>query len=1023
MYSTRHAATAIAIGDEDLPPAYSDRSLDTRTLAPSETAPPTVSLAPQDVATAFSRFNQSIFNTAFQPPAYWRRFRFYLPSSVADLKITPSRPEAVVEGMLARQSARLVISVGMSPEDPKKYANEFISYIFQVSEHVGSSTPIFSLRFVKIGTEISQCVLDFGTDCSIAQKFAACLSEVGFVVGFASPTQQAPSATVSVLDVKRVLNGGAGATEADILTLFGLPPNELRVIEGFEEGQYYAALKKADIVFAWLCNPFVSAQIQRDLFQSYGLLIGAVHGDHNFAQKGIPYHLQKKDALASMQGSYSSTTETEGTAYEQYENQNEANDELQDYVKHKDRAVDIFAADDDVASSVPTQSVSAAVLTGLPPLLEDDDDGLFPMGQNEPARQTDEGQMMHWDLPAFTQAPYVSYPSGSAVLSTISLLPAPPHPNKQQPPKAVLSPTTGLAVINEVRACSSKDDLSAALRRRLSDIKALVQDDTDSFRSSFVAELARHSSISPADMLCVLLCDSSLLQLLSSLLDEEKVQLLLATDFLPNVSNTNTTHLLVKVLRLNPAFSNPVLLRLSDPLTLSRNVHANDLGHLLVALQSTLDALSAPQRAFLQSSISSVDLLQALFFNSGLAGRSIARCLLHAAVVPGKQCGEAFANRSEPIADVDVSYLLSLLQTQRVNSATAVFFGTLLSLLELKQCTLVAPSQETVLSSAVLNSIVLPDGKNAFCDAFFSAVPIDSTSPLVQKLSTLRTQSETQKAGGFRLVKRSTAAETVDLPSWAVALREYPTRGAPFPVPTGYTVHLSRSHGYYFFRTPSGDATYKHPVSQQGFIASPQAFCLDEGMSQKDLAKATGVALGEAQQWLDDQRVRSMHLDKFVIEKLGIKYRDTSAAVATRSSLAEKFAVALEDFKSYPHRGHAFPPLPKGWSCNLSISYGLYYFRPPGGEPVYRHPLTQREYRASPQAFAFHMKLPAEKIAAGSGCNHEDVKSWLDDQKIRDGAIDSFVLKELGVRYRSEDDKQGRDGSEGKRRKRSRGDK
>jgi hypothetical protein len=208
---------------------------------------------------------------------------------------------------------------------------------------------------------------------------------------------------------------------------------------------------------------------------------------------------------------------------------------------------------------------------------------------------------------------------------------------------------------------------------------------------------------------------------------------------------------------------------------------------------------------------------------------------------------------------------------------------------------------------------------------------------------------------------------------------------------------------------------------------------LDSGADAAGIAKDTGVPVSEVQQWLANQTLRVPKLDSFAIEKLGIKYRDagsqaqhsahdppSSSNAAAPESFAKKFAFALGAFDhGVPKRGHPFPPLPKGWSCNLSTSHGLYYFRPPtGGEAVYRHPNSGKEYYASPQAFALHNKLSAEKIAGESHCSAEAAENWLLDQSSRNSAIDSFVLKVLGIRYRQQDAR--REHSSSRNRKRSR---
>jgi hypothetical protein len=1032
MYATPHAATSIKIGEDDFLPsvAVEDVGSVTDGAQPANEIQP-----PLDVAASFSRFNHSIFNASFAPPPFWRRFRFYLPSTVAELKITPIRAEHTVDGALAKQSARLVISVGMTPDDPRKYVSDFVSYIFQVSEHLASSAPIFSLRFVKMGTQIHQCLIDFGTDCLIAQKFAACLGEVGFTVGFASPTQQVPTATISVLDVKRVLNNGQGATEGDIISLFGLPQNELRVIEGFEEGLFYAAMKKADIAFAWLCNPFVSAHVQRELFQKFGLLVGAVQAEHNFALKGIPYHLQKKDALASMQDAYTSTADQAGTAFENYENQNEADEEVQDFVKNRDKAVDLFATEIPEKALFPISAAAAPPGFDVPPLLEDDDPPLAPTEgdtrqshrTDELGRQLDDSQILRWDLPAYQSQPILSSYPPRIIAPIVSLLPAP------------LIPKVAPSLIDNIRSSSSVESLQQILLQKLTLINSSLQSSASDFRPLFVNELMRHSVVNHSELFNVFVGNAGLMQVFTSLLEDEKAQSLLASQFLSNAANANVTHLLVRSLKANPAVSNPLIQKLCDPVLIATTLEPSIVPHVLVMLQAALDAMSPPQQNFVKGTLSSVGLLSSLFHSSGASGRAISRILLQAAILQGQLCAETFLKQEEPLSETDINFLVSILQSPRVNSETAAFFGWLLRFAEKKEVLFAADGLLERLVRAVLAGIFLPDGKGAFCKVFFDHDSIVQDSSIRQMLSVMQTSGQIEKQHtGFRLVATPSVPVVLPLaqvqkqpecPPWGVPMGAYPSSGAPFSLPDGFSAHFSRSQGHYFFRNASGASTYKHPQLGKGFVATPQAFTLDAGLDAGDIAKDTGLLESEVKRWLANQTLRNPTLDNFVIDKLGIKYRDsaqhgTTTETAnhpppTKDSLAAKYAWALASFAQAPKRGHIFPNLPKGWTCNLSTSHGLYYFRPPKGDPVYRHPTTNKEYLASPQAFALHLKLQVEAVAAGSQKKLEDVEEWIADQRVREASIDSFVLKELGVRYREEEPQ--RERSNGRRRKRSRG--
>lgn len=76
---------------------------------------------------------------------------------------------------------------------------------------------------------------------------------------------------------------------------------------------------------------------------------------------------------------------------------------------------------------------------------------------------------------------------------------------------------------------------------------------------------------------------------------------------------------------------------------------------------------------------------------------------------------------------------------------------------------------------------------------------------------------------------------------------------------------------------------------------------------------------------------------------------------------------------TYPQSGEPFPPLPPGWRSALSRSYGHYYFissnsnnNNNSGKPTYKHPVSRKEYMATPQAFvkAFSKEITLPRIQA-----------------------------------------------------------
>ncbi|RNF27440.1 uncharacterized protein Tco025E_00302 [Trypanosoma conorhini] len=311
--------------------------------------------------------------------------------------------------------------------------------------------------------------------------------------------------------------------------------------------------------------------------------------------------------------------------------------------------------------------------------------------------------------------------------------------------------------------------------------------------------------------------------------------------------------------------------------------------------------------------------------------------------------------------------------------------------------------------------------------------------------------------------------------AWTAAMRNYPQLGDPFtPLPTGWTSALSRSYGHYYFKNAKGTATYKHPTDAAEFMATPQAFLQETGVTATladvlayannshtntnkteeekegeevgatapagELVAARSVDNGvkiteeEAKNWLADQRIRVEALDMATLALLRITYRaggssgrrgghDRSRRSSRRrresseghrphshhhhsrkrargsSCNAAELQRKLVKLSSYPPRGHPFPPLLRGWTCNLSSSNGLYYFRPPRGNPVYQHPLSRREYRASPQAFVLHRGIHANAIAVEAHKSVEEVERWLADQRQRDEALDAAVVLMVPIEY------------------------
>ncbi|KAF8299574.1 hypothetical protein TcYC6_0065860 [Trypanosoma cruzi] len=365
-------------------------------------------------------------------------------------------------------------------------------------------------------------------------------------------------------------------------------------------------------------------------------------------------------------------------------------------------------------------------------------------------------------------------------------------------------------------------------------------------------------------------------------------------------------------------------------------------------------------------------------------------------------------------------------------------------------------------------------------------LPVSSFSapPGPQQHSYQQQQQQQQGADGQNVSSRSGwQAE------WTAAMRNYPQLGDPFtPLPTGWTSALSRSYGHYYFKNAKGTATYKHPTDAAEFMATPQAFLQEHGVtitladvlayannkgsSKNDNANnskktdeeeeeegevgvaapsgeaatktyvfdnAVNITEEQAENWFADQRMRVEALDMATLALLKVKYRVGGVAGRSgghsrgRSSRHRRDSSEshrhhshyhnhhhqtrkrargsplntlelqrkLVKMSSYPPRGHPFLPLPRGWTCNLSSSNGLYYFRPPRGNPVYQHPVTRREYRASPQAFVLHHGIYANAIAVEAHKSVEEVEGWLADQRQRDEVLDAAVVLMVPIEYAS----------------------
>lgn len=218
--------------------------------------------------------------------------------------------------------------------------------------------------------------------------------------------------------------------------------------------------------------------------------------------------------------------------------------------------------------------------------------------------------------------------------------------------------------------------------------------------------------------------------------------------------------------------------------------------------------------------------------------------------------------------------------------------------------------------------------------------------------------------------------------SWTERLASYPKVGAPFPpLSQDYTVALSRSYGFYYFKPHSSGGsrvhlspTYEHPETGKEYMASPQAFfrepsvntALSELVQYANQRWTSGegspapVTMREANVWFHDQRVRHILLDAAVRVRFKITYKcreesseksegshrsgtttahasSASSTVISPEELQQLLATASSATAGGEASGdspsstgavwEAYPPLPRGWTGYPLTANGLYTFR------------------------------------------------------------------------------------------------
>ncbi|CUG86797.1 Hypothetical protein, putative [Bodo saltans] len=287
-------------------PPYSDVHQQSDSMAPMTSNVPEAPAA-QDASHSASsedtNFNPShvigalrmfVINNAHAPPPVWRRYRHEMPATVAELQLHPSS----VEPLQSMPSSTFAIQLDKEPETSvTEYCSEVIDYVMTHFAHVGAQSPIISLRFSKVGSIVSQCIVTVGNnDVNLARQLVANLNEVGFPTGFVASKVPPPCATMVVWDVKRSLHGGRGILTEDIETLLAPQgPNGrpivggVTVVKAFEDRIYYATMKRPDVTHAWLMNTSSSWLFQRELYSKLGVLVVMAQCEHDWAQRrGVP---------------------------------------------------------------------------------------------------------------------------------------------------------------------------------------------------------------------------------------------------------------------------------------------------------------------------------------------------------------------------------------------------------------------------------------------------------------------------------------------------------------------------------------------------------------------------------------------------------------------------------------------------------------------------------------------------------------------------------------------------------------
>lgn len=225
-------------------------------------------------------------------PLSWKKMRFNLPSSVAELRLQPALPD---NEQYTGATNTIVINLNITPEVPiAEFCADMVRYVADVMQFLNAQAPILSLKFVKSGREVSQMVITMG-DATVTRLLHASLYEglhARAAVLLTTPKAVEPSATFQFWDLKKTMNANEGLSAKDIEDLigeevdaYGSKAGSVSVVKAFDDGVWYAALHRPASCYNWLMNPFCAAVVQREMYSKFGVLMTIAQCEHEWKQR------------------------------------------------------------------------------------------------------------------------------------------------------------------------------------------------------------------------------------------------------------------------------------------------------------------------------------------------------------------------------------------------------------------------------------------------------------------------------------------------------------------------------------------------------------------------------------------------------------------------------------------------------------------------------------------------------------------------------------------------------------------